>query len=74
MLVANYLNVIFCRHTHTQEHTPFRTNNCAFPCWYYEIYDERYESMITKQEYEKIKTLFPEAEIYFDGWSKKYHK
>ena len=39
--------------------------------WFFEIDDEEYEGMITKQEYEIVKKLSPETDIYFNGWSKE---
>ena len=39
--------------------------------WFFEIDDEEYEGMITKQEYEILKKLSPETDIYLNGWSKE---
>ena len=39
--------------------------------WFFEIDDEEYEGMITKQEYEIVQKLSPETDIYFNGWSKE---
>ncbi len=38
--------------------------------WFFEIDDEEYEGMITKKQYYIIKTVSPETDIYFNGWSK----
>ncbi len=38
--------------------------------WFFAIDDEEYEGMITKEEYDLIKTVSPETDIYFNGWSK----
>ena len=38
--------------------------------WFFEIDDEEYEGMITKEEYDIIKTVSPGTDIYFNGWSK----
>ena len=38
--------------------------------WFFQIDDEEYEGMITKEEYDIIKTVSPETDIYFNGWSK----
>ena len=38
--------------------------------WFFYIDDEEYEGMITKEEYDIIKTLSPETDIYFNGLSK----
>ena len=39
--------------------------------WFFEIDDEEYEGMITKQEYEIVQKLSPETDIFFNGWSKE---
>jgi hypothetical protein len=38
--------------------------------WFFEIDDEEYEGMINKK-YDIIKTVYPEADVYFNGWSKE---
>lgn len=38
--------------------------------WFFYIDDEEYEGMITKEEYDIIKTMSPETDIFFNGFDK----